>query len=482
MTKQSRTIIIIMIALAFIITAYTVTAIWQRKDVPVENSAPAEPSVRIGNLSSSRLVRIESPSVTLENRGGKWEVVSLAGKTPVNEIELDQWQTSSLAWLLAGVLAESIVEKEPQDIFVYGFENPSARVTVTDTDGNQAVYIRGDMTPSRLTYYVMEEGDPKVYTVSIKTAGDFDFTIDEIRQRSLFDEIDLQTLNSFRLESQNTNIEIVLKPGVVPSHLLTSSSRHIISSPYRLFRGADDEALHKNVLEHIQNLQIYEFIDDNPASLVPYGLDQPARIYISSITDVQPPANGQQQSLDLLLGNSLNNGLRYAKLASKPGVFTVAGIDRITSIKPFTLVDKFALLVDINDVNRVTVRGGPQFLSAEIRGHEPKSGGGSSAGNDLIFFLNGRQAQDASFRRWYQSVIGLLFDAEIPGAFVQTDGTIITIEYELNIYPGASASMSLIPYNRDFYAVSQSGAAEFLISRNQVNRIWETADSVIFAE
>ena len=462
MTNRFRTIFILMTVLVLITCVYIVTIIWLKKDVPAPEPVPVTPAIRLGNLDISKLAKIDAPSVTLEKLSGEWEVVSLAGAAPAYSVDLNPQFTNSLAWLLATVWADSIVDEDPQDISIYGFDNPSARITVTDVDGKQAVYIRGDLTPSRLTYYVMEEGDPKVYTVSVQLAGYFDFSLDDIRQRLLLGEIDLQTLNSFRLESQDANIEIVLKPAVVPAHLATGFSQFIISSPYILSRGVDNEALHKNVLEHIKNLQIAHFIDDNPVSLIPYGLDQPTRIYI----------NSKQQSLDLLAGNRLNNGLRYAKLPSAPGVFAVAGLDTIVNIKPFALVDKIALLVSINTVDRITIGGGPQPITAEVLGQD----------NDAIFYFNGRQAEDTSFRKWYQSVIGLLFDADIPGASIQVGGTPIVIEYELNIYSGASASISLIPYDRDFYAVLQSGTTEFLISRNQVNLIWETANSIIYIE
>ena len=464
MTKQARTIIILIAALVAIAGAYIGTDIWQKRDTPTPEPVHVTPVVRLGNLDSAMLSRIETPSLILENHGGSWEVISIAGVTPAYSIELDPRLINSLAWQLASVRAESIVEEEPQDISIYGFDNPSSvRVIVTDADGKKAVYIRGDLTPSRLTYYVMEEGDTKVYTVSAQSARAFDFTHDQIRRKFLLGEIDLQTLSSFRLESQESNIEIVPKPAVVPAHLSTSFSQFIMNSPYKLPRGVDNEALHKNVLEHIKNLQIADFIDDNPVSLVPYGLDQPARIYI----------NSKQQSLDLLVGNRFDDGYsRYAKLAAKPGVFTVAGLDPIVTIKPFALVDKIALLVSVNAVNRITVNGGPQPITAEVSGQD----------NDALFYFNGKQAEESSFRRWYQSVIGLLFDADIHGVSVQVSGTPITIEYELNTYSGAAVSISLIPYNRDFYAVMQEGITEFLISRNQVNRIWETANSMIYVE
>jgi hypothetical protein len=43
-------------------------------------------------------------------------------------------------------------------------------------------------------------------------------------------------------------------------------------------------------------------------------------------------------------------------------------------------------------------------------------------------------------------------------------------------------AISLIPYNRDFYILDMNGTTEFLISRAQVQRIFDSADSMEYAE
>jgi hypothetical protein len=41
--------------------------------------------------------------------------------------------------------------------------------------------------------------------------------------------------------------------------------------------------------------------------------------------------------------------------------------------------------------------------------------------------------------------------------------------------------LSLIPYNRDFYILNIDGITEFLISRAQVRKIFDAADSMEYA-
>ena len=197
--------------------------------------------------------------------------------------------------------------------------------------------------------------------------------------------------------------------------------------------------------------------------------DKPARFFIETAG----------ASLDLLVGNQID-GNRYAKLAAAPGVFTVSGLEPIINIKPFTLVDKFAFLIDIDSVARLSISGGERPLSADFQGE----------GDEAVYFLDGKKAETRSFKDFYQTVIGLLADAEYPQTpgqnSAQSPAEIgelnegYRIEYRLNTPPGERMSITLTPYNRDFYALNQDGATEFLISRSQVRNIFDAAEKVVF--
>jgi hypothetical protein len=146
-------------------------------------------------------------------------------------------------------------------------------------------------------------------------------------------------------------------------------------------------------------------------------------------------------------------------------------MEGVINIKPFDLIDKFALLINIENVEHLSISGGEKNLNADIRGE----------GDDRFYYLNGAKSEPSSFKAFYQALIGLIIDAEYPGPASQSeDAGELSIEYQLNTPPRERISFTLIPYNRDFYALMQGGAAEFLISRSQVRRIYETADAVTY--
>ena len=468
MSRKAKTIIIVLAALVLLAGGYYGATAWQKYQAanapsPYAYLYNSDPLPRLGNLDSYEIAKIEVPNMVLERINERWELISLDGRDPPEGVDLDQSMIRNMTYSLASIWVDRVLEDNPEDISIYGLDRPFLSAIVTESGGKSAEYLVGDMTPSRNSYYFMEKGDPAVYIISNYTAMSLLFDLDYIRQKSIFPNIDLSLMTQFRVESPDMNIAISIKEDELPPHLGSAFTSHIMTSPYELPRGVDNEALYK-VFESLNNLQLGEIIEDSPASLVPYGLDKPVRFYIETIDD----------TLDLLIGDSVA-GRRYAKLADSPRVFTLSGLDTVLSIKPFTLMDKFALLVNIITVDHLSVTGG---------GERPLSVDFQDPGEDWeTFYLNGRRAETKSFKTFYQAVIGLLSDAEYPGPArnpAPQDSEPIVIEYELHTYPGERVFITLVPYDREFYALIQGGAMEFLISRNQVRRIWETADALIY--
>jgi len=461
MSRKTNTLIIALGVLVLLSAGYYLSIAKNSKETDYA-SLPYTPPPKLGNLLGSELVKMEVNSLTLEKTNERWKLVSLEGKTPPAGIELDQSRLQYMSYSLASIWVDQVIDEAPPDVSQYGLDNPSYRTSITDSAGKKVEYLLGNMTPSRNSYYIMEAGDPKVYTISTYTAEYMQFTLDSIRERFLFPSFDSSEVIQLRVESSRfKRIEISLKPETPALDLTGLFSIHSITSPYTRARGIDNEAF-GNWLAPLSDLSIEDFVDDAPSSLKPYGLDDPVRIFLRTKDD----------SLDLLIGNEVN-GRRYAKLAGAPGVFTLYGMESIVNVKPFTLINKFALLVYIDWVDHISINGGEKNLSVDLRG----------TGDDALYYLNGKKAETNSFKTFYQAVIGLLVDAEYPGQVRQSDNSgEVTIEYRLNNPPEERASFSLIPYNRDFYALKQEGATEFLISRNQVRRIYETADAMIYTE
>ncbi|AEF83197.1 DUF4340 domain-containing protein [Leadbettera azotonutricia] len=458
MKRKTVTLIIVLAALVLLSGGYFAAQAWSKahpKASPYA-SAPARDTPRLTEFDSGKIVKLDlvSSGFSLEKNGDNWELAN----APTG-IRIDQSAVSGKLWYAGSVWAESVVDDAPGDLSQYGLAEPQGHAIVADSEGKRAELFFGNLNPGRSAYYTMVSGDPKVYTVSSYSADSLLFSLDSIRDRSIYTGFDPATVIRFTLDNGRTLIDIVPRPEDV--YLVSNFSQFMLISPYKARRGVDSQKF-SEILEPLQALQINQFVEDNPASLAPYGLDKPGKLHIEA-------GNGV---FDLLFGRS-GEGELFAKLPDKNGVFTVANLDAVVGTTAFNLADKFSLIFNIDIVDYFTVSGEGRTLRADIKGTK----------DEAEFSLNGKKTLDKEFRTYYQAVIGLLVDAEYPGPLGEpAAGSPVTIEFNLKEPQNARVSVTLRPYNRDYYALTQDGNTEFVVSRSQVRNIFETADKMAYAE
>ncbi|MDR0312008.1 MAG: DUF4340 domain-containing protein [Treponema sp.] len=465
MTKRTITIISALAVVILLIGGYFGAQAWVKAHPAISpwdwSDLPESP--RLTEFDSSKLNRIENigEGFALQKNANVWELVS--ANVPAGKIKIDQTLVSNKIWSLSSLWAESLIEEYPEDLSIYGLDHPFAHILIGDSDGKAVEIIFGNFTPSRSSYYVMLAESPAVYTLATYYSDTLLFSIDSVRNKDLFESLDPRAISHFilqpRLDDNPSGRTIDITPRKEDSYMLNSYTSFDLNSPYSTKLAVDSEKFGQ-VLEALAYLEIYEYIDDSPSSLAPYGLDRPGRVYIET----------PEETLDIFYGKS-EFGMHYAKVAGNDSVFTLGGLENIINVAPFSLMDKFAMIHYIDHVDSFTVTGDGRTLTATIQGK----------GEDAIFYLNGRKTEDQAFRVFYQRVIGLLIDAEHSGPVTRGEGTDYIIEYKLNT-PAVTIGIRLIPYNRDFYILEREGATEFRIARTQVRRIFEEADKMVYAE
>ncbi|MCL2130371.1 MAG: DUF4340 domain-containing protein, partial [Treponema sp.] len=353
MSKKSKTLLITLGILVFLGGGYFGSTIWTKNKV----GSPAReyPSpIQLGNPDYSEPVKIEGDGIIIEKIGEIWELTSLEGKTPSADIRINQNNIQYITYALGMVMADDIASEEPEDISEYGFDNPLAVTIVTDSSGWRTEYILGNKSPSGSAYYLMQEGDPKVYMISAYIGSYFHVSLDSIRERSLIPAFEFQFLDLtlLRIELDGTIIEAIPKESFPNPLFIAPYSTHVITSPGKAPRGSNTEALDK-FLSCFQNLRIAEFIDDNPSSLSPYGLDKPARVLLETT----------KGNVDLLIGSAVN-GMHYAKLKDSPLIFTLNGMESVVDVKYFSLIDKLINIINIDLVENLNISGGDKAITA----------------------------------------------------------------------------------------------------------------------
>jgi hypothetical protein len=146
-----------------------------KRDAPEEPRPGVTPSptpVPVLDIAVPDILSLEvtdgERTLRIAHEGDAWRIVQPVD-APVD--------AAALAWPLGEIAqleARLIVADEVTDLATYGLDTPSLTVTIASTGGT-AQLRAGRQTPGGSAYYVLVEGDPRLYTVD-------PYTIDNLRR------------------------------------------------------------------------------------------------------------------------------------------------------------------------------------------------------------------------------------------------------------------------------------------------------------
>lgn len=384
-------------------------------------------------------------------------------------VELIQSKVTELAGSFSDLTAEIIVEEDPQDLSIYGLENPSVIGTVSLQDGTKTTLYLGNKTADGITWYLMKEGDPKVYTVADLHGLRLSYSLSEFRNRDLPD-IDLSTIKYLYISGEDKReIEIIGKKNSGEEQSGYNQDILEINKPYKTTMRADSYKL-KKILGNINDLTIREFIDDHPADYSEYGLDQPGLSLI--IED-------EENTLELVFGSSLEDGTIYFKTGDSEGVYLMdeASIEFL-SFEPFDILDKYVLWYNIQDIDEVIIEGrGRKHTLSITRTDEGLEEG--EVQSDQTYFLDGKEVEKKYFEDFHKSLIGIVIDAEKAHSAHGTPELKIT--YHFNKDDLKTRIIEFYPYDEGSCSLVLDGdmESEFLVYHKRVDWVFSSLDELI---
>ena len=215
------------------------------------------------------------------------------------------------------------------------------------------------------------------------------------------------------------------------------------------------------MIEAIVNSTVAEFIEDNPADLVKYGLDAPK--YVFDFT-----AAGKAYKLKMG-EEKVKDSQIYAQLDGSDEVFVMDITAYNFLDKPLKeIVDVFAYIVNIDQVLKIdlTMDGKTTHMTLDVYKDEE----GKSDSDKDKFTVNGIDASGRDendkqpFRTFYQALIGISLD-EIDVEGNPVKDAEITIDYTLKT---GSMKVEYIPKDENYYYVVRNGEyAGILVRKNK---------------
>lgn len=467
MTKKQRNALALVVVLAVLVGAYFyVTNRPQKKDQ--ENNTIEICKVPKEDIVKMVLESRDGTVLTFEKKDDKWTV-----DYPY-PVVLNQTTVDDIAYSFASLYAERIIDENPEDLSVYGLDKPAVVAKAFLKDGTQKVLYLGNKTPAGNTYYLMAEGDPKVYSVWMNHGEHFSYTLSDVRERDLT-EISTEELTYLKIAKKDKpaiEIEVNDKKSEDEPYLDLSLWRMI--QPYKEPMGVSSDKFQK-VLDSIASLSnnaIKEFVEDNPEDLSKYGLDDPVAELI---------VKDKENTLHLYFGKDADDGKGvYFKTADVNSVYTIEKSKiEFLDTKPFDIVDKFAYIVNIDNVDKVIVEGRGQTHVLTLT-RETKKAENDGEEDEVIttYMVDGKEVEEKPFKKFYQSLIGILVDAEVDREMTEENPEVKTTFF-LNKGSRREVHINYVPYDSDFYTVFRGGKAEFVVARSQVNKMLDDLEALI---
>lgn len=475
MSRRAITLIVVAVLIAGLIGALVI----------LRNRTPEEAET-ISSTASERTPLLQIPReeielVTVTQDSGE-VAVEAAGDGAFEvvypyEVVFSQTRVNRIVSGAASISARRTVEEEPEDLAVYGLDEPRATITVRKTDDTQEQLLVGRQTPARDSFYVKKSDDATVYLVYNTWITPFLYSIDELRDKTI-PQINTQELTRLEIDTTAGRRITVrrVEEGEFDDDPELAFNAYVVEQPYRRQFGFAGQFL-ETLTNELSTLRILRFVDDQPDNLAQYGLNPPrARLYV---------ADGRNQ-LQILFGEQTDGG-RYASFGFGQNVFIMSGGEELIAASPYSVVSTFALILNIDLVDDFVVTYKDARYTGAIErewpdGEPPEEGETDENGEEIepieTYFLNGEEIDEDSFRDLYQWAIGLLMDTEAPDNPTYREPA-VTITYSLT--DGTSKSVEFVPYNSNFYAVFRDGISEFLISRAKLDRMHRAFDEALAA-
>jgi hypothetical protein len=402
-------------------------------------------------------------TLTLVKKAGKWNT------EPPAAVPLEPTTIDDLLFSFSALNAERIIEEHPSDLGQYGLAPPRAMGTGTWEDGTSHTLLLGDKTPSGSTYYIQVKGNPRVYTVQSFTGQHLHWTLKDLRSRTISPAINYDEVEYVKIvERDGAVLEVKRKTEAETKSFQLGFGPFLLTRPYVTVRGLDAQK-QDTVIKGAQSVSISDFAEEPVKGLDAYGLARPRAEVI---------VRDKSNTIDYIFGDQKGTQTWFA-LRGQPGVYLVdtSSLDFLKT-KPFDIVDKFTFIPNIEDVDRMDITAGGKTHTLVITRTTKKAA--KQGDPDVVtaaYTADGKTVEEDSFKKFYQSLIGLQLEGEM--AKRVPNAPEVSVTFSLNKGEVKTVRIDYAPYDRDFDAIFLNGVGEFALTKGQLRAMLAKLDLLI---
>jgi len=382
---------------------------------------------------------------------------------------------------------EMVLDKV-SDLSEYGLDEPKATAKAVYSDGSENTLIVGNMTPAEDYYYVMLEGDPALYLLYKITGDRFFYGLDDLVDKTIpFLESEYLEYIYIR-ERGKAEIEFDFDGTEEEKEDEREKYGAIMIKMIKPYPGRDlyFTNFQMNVLENLSLVNFNELIDmrtdEEELDLSKYGLDDPSLEI--RITD-------QFTDFHLILGDEADEdgATIYVMQYGSEMVFTAnkSHFNHLFGLNVNSFIEKFVAIVNIGDVEFMEIKTNSNTYSISLNHefiyHTPEPGEEPAptripADNISPTINDSPELQDLAFKTFYQQVIGITYDTEIPVFTPENEPDVVITYKQFDDKPDIITRYYM--YNDAFYAVQRDeNPIMFVCSKDYVDRVFTFMEELL---
>ncbi len=335
----------------------------------------------------------------------------------------------------------------------YGFNENCPSVTVTDINDVETRFILGDKSAVDESYYVMKEGEDKIYLMSGYKASSFLNEFNSYRE-TVLGKMNSYTPISFSITNKGVRaLGIRYKMENDKEVVTIDNTTYVMLVPYNGIVRIDRFS---ELMENFADVVVQDFVEDNPQDLAKYGLDNPVKAVLQDI---------EKNAHELYFGNYDDKGNVYTMYENNDVkynmVFTTTPemFEAVRDVDPFDLLEKFANLYNILEVSNVNISTADGLnFSLDISGNSDK----------YTYKINGKDAIEKGFKSVYQAIVGLVITGQAEEE--KKENVVCTIEFTFR--DGRQKKTTVYEYDeRNYGVMSAEGTYNLTLKKNVKNMI-----------
>jgi hypothetical protein len=384
----------------------------------------------------------------------------------------------SMMYTMTSLTATALVEKEPENLSIYGLDKPQFTMEISFKSGDKTTLYVGNETPIAGNYYVITDKDNTVYTI-----GNYLSSL-VMRKPIMYRNIEIfPTYEDEDIYTSINYVGIVKRDGTVIDLNLDSefkmegnkaSSAYMITSPVRT--SCADDQVQTKIMDVVATVKFSSILCDiKEDQFKDYGFDKPARLKMRDTSD---------NSLDIVIGSTSGDSC-YAALGAQYDAYVAGEIDYLTvltytgtsfdylDINYMSLLNRAIWLIDIHDVASVVYDMDGKVYDMQLSEYNDVTGSGVDVVR-VVSKMNSKDINEDNTKRIYSRTLNFRVVGTLAEGIEYAED--YTYSITVNLRDGSSHVMTMNKINDRQFACIIDGVATYYVYLSNIENLTTALD------